>query len=51
VGEELEERLRAGRFNCDLRHDVKSMSKLGPERVSELVELHRVLIGRLVLQP
>jgi hypothetical protein len=47
VGEELEERLRAGRFNCDLRHDVKSMSKLGPERVSELVELHRVLIGGL----
>lgn len=47
VSDELDRRLAGGDFKSNPKHSVKVMDELDPKRVSELVELHRVLVGGL----
>lgn len=47
VGDELERRLADAHFSNNPKHAIKAMDQLDPQRVSELVELHRVLVGGL----
>lgn len=47
IGDELEDRFGRASFNTDPKHSIKEMDQLDPQRVSALVELHRVLVGGL----